>query len=126
MEVPYDLVGAQGPAADYMIYQTLHGKPIASGYISRTPAKNANMFQSYPFINQLRARIYNDKEPVSFSDNLIARGLKELKTMNVEYVILHKSFIPAPIASVYQAILTQVITEPVYVDDQLVVWHITQ
>lgn len=126
MEVPYDLVGAQGPAADYMVYQTLHGKPIASGYISRTPAKNANMFQRYPFINQLRARIYNDKEPVSFSDNLIARGLKELKTMNVEYVILHKSFIPAPIASVYQAILTQVITEPVYVDDQLVVWHIAK
>jgi len=37
LDVPIDLYGAQGPAGNYLLYQTVHQKPIVSGYISRTP-----------------------------------------------------------------------------------------
>jgi hypothetical protein len=126
MEVPFDLVGAQGPASEYMLYQTVHGKPIASGYISRTPNRVANMFQKYPFINQLRARVYNDHEPVIFSDKIITKGLKELRFINIEYVILHKNFVSESDARLYEITLTKVISVPIYEDVQIIVWHVTQ
>ena len=124
MEVPYDLAGAQGPAADYMVYQTVHGKPIASGYVSRTPTRNADMFKKYPFIYQLRARTYNDHEPVHFSDKIITKGLRELRVFNIEYVILHKAFVSEQEARIYEETLTQIISEPIYEDTQIVVWHL--
>jgi len=124
LDVPFDLVGAQGPASEYMLYQTVHEKPITSGYISRTPIRIANMFQKYPFINQLRARVYNDHEPVNFSDKIIAKGIKELRGLNIEYVILHKNFVSEADAGIYESTLTEVISNPMYEDSQIAVWQI--
>jgi len=126
LDVPYDLLGAVGPACNYMVYQTIHQRPIVSGYISRAPKSAVNMLDGYPFIHQLRARIYGDTEPVHFSDKLIGKGLNELRALKIAFVILHKSELSSDDAELMKNALTQAVNPPLYEDNRIVVWRITE
>ena len=124
LDVPYDLAGAIGPACDYMVYQTIHQRPIVSGYISRAPQPAVHMLDSLPFVHQLRARQYGDAAPVEFSPSEIANGRQELEALQVEYVILHKKLVSYADAQVMEDALTSAIRMPVYEDEDIVVWHL--
>ena len=124
LDVPIDLIGAQGPAGDYMLYQTRHQQPIVSGYISRTPGNVTRLFDQ-PFLNALRARTYGDTAPFTFAPAEMAAAADGLRSVEVGYVVLHKAEVSTEDeAAVYQA-LVSVLAEPIYVDDRLVVWDTT-
>jgi len=122
LDVPVDLYGAQGPAAYYMLYQTIHHQPIVGGYISRTPQSALAVFE-YPFIYQLRARIYGDKEPYTFSPELMAVAKSNIEALGVRYVILHKDALSEQEAlQIYNAIC-ETLGKAIHEDKYLVVWE---
>jgi len=122
LDVPIDLYGAQGPAGDYMLYQTVHQKPIVGGYISRTPRKVLRLFER-PFLYQLRARIYNDDQPYLFSPEAMAQGLEDLRSLNIQYVILHKNKLSVEESRVVSMALVTLLSDPEYEDDAITVWR---
>jgi hypothetical protein len=123
LDIPIDLYGAQGPAAQYMLYQTVHQKPIVGGYISRTPTRLLRMLER-PFLYQLRARIYNDAEPYEFSPGVMAQGLEDLHSLNVQYIILHKSELSVEDCRVVRMALGALLSEPVHEDGTIAVWRL--
>jgi hypothetical protein len=72
------------PMGDYMAYQTIHGKPIIGGYLSRQPP--------YPLMTQLPALKYL-QDTTDPSDPIKAqitggKGVKSLSDLGVKYVII--------------------------------------
>jgi hypothetical protein len=124
LDVPYDLYGSFGPACNYMVYQTVHQRPIVSGYISRAPKAAVKMLDGYPFVHQLRARIYGDSEPVHFSDKLIGKGIDELHKLNIDFVILHKSELSNSDMLAMRDAITKVVFLPIYEDNLIIVWRV--
>ncbi len=124
LDVPMDLYGAQGPAGEYMLYQTVHQHPIVGGYISRTPSK-ALWPLDLPFLSQLRARIYDDHAPYEFSTDVLAHGMADLRAVQVRYVILHPDKLSAEAARTVRAALVSLLSEPLYEDRTLVVWKVS-
>lgn len=125
LDVPYDLVGAVGPACDYMVYQIVHQRPIVSGYISRTPQSAIHMLDNYPFVRQLRARLYDDKTPIAFSREMILQGRQELEALQVEYVVLHKTLLPDEDTQLITSALMEVIGAPIYENEQIRAWRLS-
>ena len=72
------------PMGDYMAYQTIHGKPIIGGYLSRQPP--------YPLLTQVPALKYlleetNPADPIR--DQVTGgKGVKALRDLGVKYVIV--------------------------------------
>ncbi|MGC9396640.1 MAG: hypothetical protein ACP5J4_17485 [Anaerolineae bacterium] len=122
LDVPVDLYGAQGPAAHYMLYQTLHHQPIVGGYISRTPTSALSIFE-YPFIYQLRARLYNDHEPYAFSPELIATAESDLEALGIHYVILHKDVLSEQEVVLLYDVIYEALADPIHEDHYIVVWE---
>jgi hypothetical protein len=121
LDVPVDLYGAQGPAANYMLYQTIHHQPIVGGYISRTPTSALSIFE-YPFIYQLRARLYNDHEPYAFSSELMAVAESNLEALGIRYVILHKDVLSEQEAALLYDVIYKVLARPIHEDEYIVIW----
>lgn len=121
LDVPIDIIGAQGPAGNYMLYQMVHKQPIVSGYISRTPQQVLKLF-TYPFINELRVRIYQDLTTPQFNAAMLAHAMAELNTLDVRFVILHKAELQANELHSMRMALDAVLRTPMYEDTQLVVW----
>mgnify|MGYP006291293939 CR=1 FL=1 len=122
LDIPIDLYGAQGPAADYMLYQTLHHHPIVGGYISRTPTSALEIFDS-PFIYQLRARLYNDQAPYHFTSSMMATAKQDLNALGVYYIILHKDKLDDRDATKIYHAMCEVLTLPEYEDKYIAVWY---
>ncbi|HUP27400.1 MAG TPA: hypothetical protein VM409_03120 [Chloroflexia bacterium] len=72
------------PFSDYMAYQTIHGKPIIGGYVSRQPPYALEstepvvryLLDSTPVTDPARAEIQS------------GRGVEALRKLNVKYVII--------------------------------------
>ena len=124
LDVPVDLYGAQGPAGKYMLYQTVHHKPIVGGYISRTPSNVLRLFEEFPLLYQLRARIYDDDEPFIFSPDILAHGLEDLRALHIQYVVLHIDELSAEDSRVVGGALSALLPAPRYQDDRIVVWQL--
>jgi hypothetical protein len=124
LDVPVDLVGAQGPGGNYMLYQTVHQQPIVGGYISRTPSKDLWPFD-YPFIHELRARIYGDTSPYQLGEDILSGARSELASLGVQYVIVHRDEFAHVMD--YQTVregLSQVLGVPTHEDGLLTVWDL--
>ena len=123
LDVPVDLYGAQGPADEYMLYQTVHGQPIVGGYLSRTPRSALFSFQK-PFVHALRARIYGDTAPFDFRPEVLAGAVDDLRSLSVRHVILHKDFIDRSEVRAVRAALTTALGRALSEDERLVVWRV--
>jgi hypothetical protein len=123
LDIPIDLFGAQGPAGNYMLYQTVHQKPIVSGYISRTPRQVLQLFQR-PFMNELRARIYGDKTPYHFNQQIMSQAVKDFSELNIEYVILHEDELSSDDFESLHVALESILGDPNYEDDRITTWEI--
>jgi len=123
LDIPIDLYGAQGPAARYMLYQTVHERPIVSGYISRTPSKVLYPFD-YPFLYELRARIYGDTDAYEFSPEMLAEGLEDVRKLDVQLVILHKDVLSQQDWGVIAEALNSIMPTPEFQDDVIAVWRV--
>jgi hypothetical protein len=112
------------PFGDYMAYQTIHGKPIIGGYLSRQPP--------YPLEEQNAAVKYLlDSTPPSDplqSQVSGGKGVQSLRDLGVKYVIIHWwAFTPQQKADM-QAKLDALLARPPdisYPSDQVDVWQIS-
>ena len=122
-DVPVDMIGAQGPAAEYMLFQTRHQRPIVSGYVARTPQSIAERIQE-PLYFTLRARVYGNTAPFVLDDAFLAQLPDELHRLDVAFLVLHRwALAPADFDTLYSAFSTT-FTVPVYQDDQISVWQL--
>ena len=68
-----------------MLYQVTHGKPLASGHLSRRPQAAYDFLESTPFLNRLRTENVMDPELVD-----VSRQLRTLADAGIPYLIIHK------------------------------------
>ena len=104
-----------------MLYQTVHKHPIISGYISRTPTSAIWVFE-YPFLNELRARIYSDQDTAYFPNDLLISARSELEMLQATYIVLHNQKIREEDLSNTRDALNIILGDPVFEDKWIVVW----
>jgi hypothetical protein len=118
-ETPDDfaIVGLPGDRRSteyYMFYQTVHGRPLLTGHISRLPANALAFVSSVPMLDG----IY---ESGTIDTNLpdLSRQLSLLADAGFRYIILHKNLASSNQLSKWRSYLT---VSPRYEDDQVVVY----
>jgi hypothetical protein len=113
------------PFSDYMAYQTIHGKPIIGGYISRQPP--------YPLLSQNDAVKY--LLDTTAPDDPVAStvgggvGVKSLVDLGVKYVIIRWWAFTLEQKSAMQTKLANLLARPPdfsYPADQVDVWQLSQ
>lgn len=112
------------PMGDYMAYQTIHGKPIIGGYLSRQPP--------YPLLDENAAVHYVlDATPV---DDPVAaqigggKGVQMLRDLGVKYVIIRWWTFTPEQKTVMEAKLANLLARPAdlsYPADQVDVWQLS-
>jgi len=110
----------------WLYYQTLHGKPVVEGHISRYTLENYSFIASQPLLRafyqaaerpvHLPADTFNSKTiPVS----ALGPALRSLETSGVRYILLHKPYLDAALEAQFQRVLPIV---PVHEDPTLAVY----
>lgn len=107
------------PYANYQYYQTLHQRPIVTGYLSRTTTQAWDSVETLPNLPQL----YSDKW-YSFLDLTqreiypVEEGFKAgLQQNNIRYVVLHRNSGEAIYPKLYQFLLEK-LGAPFYDNNQ--------
>ncbi len=121
LNVPLDFYGAEGPAADYMLAQMTHGRPIVGGYISRTPTAVLAPLEQ-PFVKLLHARLYGDGTSWSFAPEVLEGAMHELHTLDVRYVVLHAAPLSPEDYAVVREVLAGLLARPVYDAADACIW----
>ena len=100
----------------YMQYQTAHGKPLATGHVSRLPREASYFLDSVPLLKNLRQRDQlPDPELTAVSEQL-----ELLHEAGIRYLIIHKEFANEGLQAVWRDWLT---IEPAYEDEELIVYR---
>jgi hypothetical protein len=111
------------PFGDYMAYQTVHGKPIVGGYLSRQPPYVA--VESTPALRYLRDDTAAD-DPAR--DSIAGgKGVSALRDMGVKYVIIRWWAFTAEQRSAMQTKLGALLGRPPdisYPEHQVEVWQL--
>jgi len=99
------------PMADYMAYQTVHGKPLVYGYLSRQPPD--------PFVDRtpLLGYLQNSASADGLDPAGIRAGVQTLQTAGVRYLVVHWWAFTAPQAATMQAKLAAVFPNQTPQDD---------
>ncbi|MFQ6099791.1 MAG: hypothetical protein ACE5OS_00950 [Anaerolineae bacterium] len=97
----------------YMYWQTVHGKPIVNGHISRPPISAFDFIQGNTI-----TRAFARREPLRGQAQLGVE-LAALAEAGIRYAAIHKQFLPPDLAADWIAALA---TRPVYEDDDLTVF----
>jgi hypothetical protein len=100
----------------YMFQQTIHGKKMIGGVVSRTP-HDADAFID---ANPLLAAIRNENVP----DLYVRERMAVLAAQDVRYIILHKRFLDATRMAEWQKWLVH-FPKPFYEDDSVIVFRTT-
>jgi hypothetical protein len=106
----------------YMYYQTIHGKPILVGHVSRLPQEAFAFIDSVPFLEPFKSNYMWDvaKENwVDFEDVDVSRQLGLLAEKNVRYIVLNKPLIPEGFVERWRDWAT---FKPAYEDDEVLVY----
>jgi hypothetical protein len=98
-----------------MSYQTTHGKPLATGHVSRLPASARNFLSEIPFLSTF----LDHETEMDSSIPDVSRQLRLLAEGNVRYLVVHKRFIHDGYIDRWRDWLT---LKPVYEDEELVVF----
>jgi hypothetical protein len=119
LEVP------EAAAANYMYFQTIHGKKLVNGLASRTPDYALEFMSHTPLIGDL---IYPPK--TLKMEDIIKQNRTELTSLfnyyNIKYIIIHKGYLPDNEFSFASNLIHDALgIEPVtYDSDGLWVYHI--
>ncbi len=111
------------PFGDYMAYQTIHGKPIIGGYLSRLPP--------YPLLDEVPALKYL-QDTTALGDPVMTqitggKGVLALQQLGVKYIIIRWWAFTPEQKSVMQAKLNVLLSRPPdysYPADQVDVWRL--
>jgi hypothetical protein len=100
----------------YMFHQTIHGKRIIGGVVSRTPYNAEAFVDANPLLSAMR----NENVPPEY----IRERLAVLAAQDVRYVIVHKRFLDAERIENWRRWLVH-FPPPYYEDDALIVFRTT-
>ncbi len=99
----------------YMFLQTLHGKHLVEGHVSRTPPGAYDTITDTPFLNSLSEEGDLDTSPCDLS-----RQLESLAAHDIRYIAIHKQDVPRERLAAWRDYLT---IPPSYEDDDLLVYR---
>jgi hypothetical protein len=100
---------------EYMYYQTIHGKPMVNGVVSRPPQNTYRFLAEVPVLSALQTN-----EPPAWSERHLFNQLAPLAERNIEYIILHRErFAPGHLAEWRDYFAFS----PIFEDERLVVYH---
>jgi hypothetical protein len=108
-----DLPMGRQPDKYYMFYQTIHGKKIVGGVVSRTPYDAQSFIDANPLLGALR----NENVPNLF----LKERLAVLGAQGIRYVIVHKRFFDSARMETWQNWLVN-FPPPYYEDDMVIVY----
>jgi len=111
LEVPM----GRGYSKAYMFLQTLHGKRLVEGHVSRTPSGAYDYIINHPFLESLSAQGDLDRSRCDLS-----RQLGSLAADNIRYIVIHKADVPQDRLAAWRDYLT---INPRYEDDGLLVYR---
>jgi hypothetical protein len=111
LEVPM----GRGYAKAYMFFQTLHGKRLVEGHVSRTPPEAYDYISNHPFLGPLSERGDLDTSRCDLS-----RQLRSLAADDIRYVVIHKVDVPEERLAAWRDYLT---IPPTYEDDRLLAYR---
>jgi len=98
----------------YMFLQTLHGKRLVEGHVSRTPPDAYDTITDTPFLNSL-----SEKGDLDTSRCDLSRQLGSLAAHDIRYIAIHKQDVPQERLAAWRDYLT---IPPSYEDDDLLVY----
>lgn len=104
----------------YLLYQTVHGRPLTVGYISRDDPRT--LTTRVPVLQQLRAL-----GPDVLTDDLSRVGRSVLAWLGVEYIVLDNYKMPGPGERGPTTAITQAVVGhqvPEFADERLTVYHL--
>lgn len=99
---------------EYMFQQSVHGKGLVEGHVSRPPTAAFATIEAIPLLAELRQN--KDALP---SQTAVSHQLALLHQANLRYIVLHDKFLTAEQEQVWRRWLH---VPPVYEDDELVVY----
>jgi hypothetical protein len=112
VELPIDFYDA---AKRYMLYQTVHGRPIVEGHVSRRPPEATAFLDAHPLLRSL----YQTQEiDPALTD--VSRQLRALRDAGFRYIIVHKRLTDAEHAAGWQDWLA---VAPAFEDQEVVVYR---
>lgn len=97
----------------YMYWQTIHGKPLVNGHISRPPTSAFDFIQGNGI-----TRAFAHREPLRGNER-VGVEREALARTGIRYMAIHKQFLPTDLATDWIAALA---TRPVYEDADLAVF----
>ena len=122
------------PAKLWLYFQTLHGKPLVEGHVSRYTAADYAFIYSQPLLRALYQA--EDLPPYLPPDDgtgipletdtyvqALGPALRALESSGVRYVLLHKPYLDATLQAHFQRVLPIV---PVYEDQALAAYDIAR
>ena len=106
----------------YMAYQTVHGKPIMTGHVSRLPQEAFAFLDTVPFLEPLNSIYTWDVVEESWVDPQVrdvSRQLSLLAEAGVRYIVLNKALVPPGFQERWR---DWVVIDPAYEDDEVIVY----
>ncbi|MDY6877773.1 MAG: hypothetical protein SWK90_16450, partial [Chloroflexota bacterium] len=117
LEIP---LGRQ-PAKISMYYQTIHGRPLLDGHISRTPPHAYDFIESNELLSLLwQYSVPGHKGPFTLPFPDVSRQLEALAAERINYVVFHRDMISPTLLASWQSF---VVVDPVYDDKSLVAYR---
>jgi len=113
----FAIVGVPGARRDterYMFYQTVHGRPLLGGHVSRLPPQALEFASSVP----LTAGLYEGGEMDTQLPD-VSRQLSLLAGAGFRYIVLHKDMLSSERLAAYRSYL---VAAPRYEDGEVVVY----
>jgi len=104
-----------GNRREYMYYQTIHGRPLVEGTLSRTPSEVFAYIADNPFLFHLREEDVMDPKLTD-----ISRQLMNLAEDDIRYLIIHKTKVdPNTLAQWFDYL----VVPPYYESEELAVYR---
>jgi len=110
-----DVPMGRGYSKAYMFLQTLHGKRLVEGHISRTPSEAYNYIRNQPLLRSLA-----EQDDLDTSRCDLSRRLEVLAADDIRYIVIHKVDVPQDRLTAWRNYFT---ARPVYEDDSLLVYR---
>ena len=107
-------MGSRSYDKEYMLHQSVHGKPLVGGHTSRPPASAFDFINSVPLLHSLQEK---PTTPPDLSN--VSHQLQLLRAADVRYLIVHKKFLTEEQAAAWRAWL---VLPPLFEDDELLVY----
>lgn len=100
----------------YMLYQTVHGKPLATGHVSRMPQEAFDFLRGIPFLEP----VLNQERDLNWEITNVSHQLRLLAEGNIRYLVVHKQYKAEGVLARWKDWFT---IPPHYEDEEVIVYR---